>query len=700
LRIASFKLEKLSRSDPSTRLWTAHGRGLAVVALACLLVLTSGAGCEPSPPPEDKDVVGLADFHSHQFGGLGFGGKWITHSNDPTATCNAVLPFADDGNRVQDVVRKVLFEEARKQALRNECYPVAGDFVGQRYDTTNLKRAWSYGLRLIVMLALSNEYLCKVANLSDSPANVCPSDQQAIEEQFQAAKALEKQIDDESGGPGTGWYRIVRTPDEARNEISKGKLAVVLGTEAVNAFGCKIVARDLVAGIPDLFEQMPDEQTYQNSCPAAPFHPEYPTQRALALFEHYWNLGGRHFFPMHNMDGVAGGTALYVPLLHSDTYPTRLYGADLLNKVAAINRVIIAMRPPLQTAACAQFEFDTILTNRTAGRCNSAGLTDAGRALIRMMASYGAVIDIDHMSLKAKNEVLASDGPLGGAYPFVSSHGGAAAIGHSDKSSEGQLTDAEIAAMIKSGGAFAPVLPPASAKVELDTYPTNAAVATHDCGGTTESWVQAYRYFVDQLRAGTQLNGSPAYVGVGFGTDFSAPGSGGPLPRFVRSQQIVGESVTIVKGAPFVVGGKCYDVADSNSPRRLQYPFTPTSPLASRDPLEKSNVPWTGAKPDPYDISFDGLAHIGMIPDFVEELRTMQLASEDLDPLWHGAEAYIRTWEASLSWTGTFNEEDNKGIVATCSQLRADLLAVAGVGGNNQAAMVLDQLKQTGCHGY
>jgi hypothetical protein len=155
--------------------------------------------------------------------------------------------------------------------------------------------------------------------------------------------------------------------------------------------------------------------------------------------------------------------------------------------------------------------------------------------------------------------------------------------------------------------------------------------------------------------------------------------------------------VTILKGAPFVTGGRCYLETDPAAPPRLRYPITSTSPLSTGASFEQSNVPWTGARPQPYDIAFDGLAHIGMIPDFVEELRAMRLTGEDLDPLWHGAEAYIRAWEASVAWTGTFNEEDNKGITATCSALRADLLAAGGA--NVQAAAVLDRLKQTGCHG-
>jgi microsomal dipeptidase-like Zn-dependent dipeptidase len=687
--------------------------------IVALLVLTAASCDHDGPgPPESPPLVGLAEFHNHEFGNLGFGGYVISHSPDPAEGCRPILPFASDGNKVKDIVRKQMFAEAATQAADGKCYPTATSWVGQRVDTENLKRAWQYGLRLLVMLAVSNEYLCQVGGLGENPAlddpiNHCPTDRVAIDAQLQAAKDLEAQIDTNSGGPGMGWYRIVRTPAEARQVIQAGKLAVVLGVEAVNAFGCKIVARDVVEGVPNLGGEKPEEQTYQNFCDPAPAsgrgsqadRQNYRTQKALALFEHYWQLGVRHFFPIHNMDGTAGGAAAYIPVLHSEMNPTRQANADVLDRVADTNRVIIAIRPPYQTTSCPGVEFDQ--PSPTApGRCNVLGLTDTGRHLIRMMASYGAVIDIDHMSRKAKNEVLASDGLLGGVYPFVSSHSGALAIGHGDASNEGRLSDQDFASMIPTGGAFAPVLPPASSTREEDTYPSDATVAKHECGGTSESFVQAYRYYVDKLRSIKLVNGKDAFVGVGFGTDYTAPGSGGPAPRFEESRGPVTTPLngwfpwTVATGGSLLgAPGRCYLTSDPNAPRRVQYPFKSSSPDPNQPTIDfdKSNVSWTGMRADPYDISLDGMVHIGMIPDFVEELRTLGLTSQDLDPLWHGAEAYIREWESASSWQGNFNDEDNKGIQTACSDLRAELLSAAT---GAETITALDALKAKGCLGF
>ena len=47
-------------------------------------------------------------------------------------------------------------------------------------------------------------------------------------------------IDAQAGGPGKGWFRIVKPPAEARAVINDGKLAVILGLEFANAFNCKV----------------------------------------------------------------------------------------------------------------------------------------------------------------------------------------------------------------------------------------------------------------------------------------------------------------------------------------------------------------------------------------------------------------------------------------------------------------------------
>ena len=45
-----------------------------------------------------------------------------------------------------------------------------------------------------------------------------------------------------------------------------------------------------------------------------------------------------------------------------------------------------------------------------------------------------------------------------------------------------------------------------------------------------------------------------------------------------------------------------------------------------------------------FDINLDGLAHFGLLPDFLQDLRNQGLAVEDFAPLFRGANDYVEAW--------------------------------------------------------
>ncbi len=59
-------------------------------------------------------------------------------------------------------------------------------------------------------------------------------------------------------------------------------------------------------------------------------------------------------------------------------------------------------------------------------------------------------------------------------------------------------------------------------------------------------------------------------------------------------------------------------------------------------PLERS---FAGQRRD-FDINIDGMAHYGMLPDFLQDLRNCGLSAQDLAPLFRSAYDYIQMWEA------------------------------------------------------
>jgi microsomal dipeptidase-like Zn-dependent dipeptidase len=97
-----------------------------------------------------------------------------------------------------------------------------------------LERSWRGGLRVFVNLLVENEVLCELYPLKKNSCNEMDS----ARLQARRMRELENYIDAQSGGPGRGWFRIVRDPGHARRIINQGKLAVVMGMETSKPFNC------------------------------------------------------------------------------------------------------------------------------------------------------------------------------------------------------------------------------------------------------------------------------------------------------------------------------------------------------------------------------------------------------------------------------------------------------------------------------
>ncbi len=66
------------------------------------------------------------------------------------------------------------------------------------------------------------------------------------------------------------------------------------------------------------------------------------------------------------------------------------------------------------------------------------------------------------------------------------------------------------------------------------------------------------------------------------------------------------------------------------------------------DAMNGDNCPLTRSKAGPrrdFDINIDGMAHYGMLPDFLQDLRNIGLTAEDLAPLFRSAYDYVQMWE-------------------------------------------------------
>jgi microsomal dipeptidase-like Zn-dependent dipeptidase len=450
-------------------------------------------------------------------------------------------------------------------------WPRWNSYTHQQVYVDWVHRAVQGGLRLMVMHAVNNGILCQA---SYQRAGFGCDDMAAVDRQIAAARALEQYVDNQYGGPGRGWYRIVTSPKQAREVMSAGKLAVVLGIEVDNIFGCKsggCSEADLRAGI-----------------------------------EKYYNLGVRHLFPVHLMDNGLAGAALFETAFDYTNFIMNGSFFDVRDCAAEGVQFRLGVANDLTNFLKTVFVVGTEPTWPYTGQCNARGLTPLGEKFVKLLMSRHMVIDIDHMSRNAENRTLEIAENVPGKYPIVASHTGFIDMNIGAKRSEPQKSIEKIQQIYRNGGLIGAITHQGTVD-EVTTFAPGQVV--RDCSNSTKTWAQMYLYAVKQA-------GVPA---LAFGTDFNGF-AGEPGPRF--GSQPCGQDG---KGAP------------QQPSTMVQYPFV--SPVTN-SVLGRSVV---GQKT--FDYNVDGLAHMGMLPDFIEDMRKIGVSDNDLRPLFNSAERYVSMWE-------------------------------------------------------
>jgi hypothetical protein len=258
-------------------------------------------------------------------------------------------------------------------------WPVHDTITHQQVYYVWLKRAWMDGMRLIVAQTVEDHALCAI-----EVRRVRSCDElQSIAGQVERLREMQDYIDAQSGGPGRGWFRLVYDPGEARRVIEAGKLAVVIGVESSDPFGC-------------------GEFLGRAQCTKG------DVDRGL---DEFYRLGVRTMFPVHWVDNAFAGVAL------ED-------GA----RGTFINALNVAQTGlPFSTETCThpgevEQTHSVVSLPGSTPQCNTRGLTDLGAYLIRRMIAKHMLIEADHMSEKTRNTVLAM--AEASDYPLVSSHNG------------------------------------------------------------------------------------------------------------------------------------------------------------------------------------------------------------------------------------------------------------------------------------
>lgn len=194
---------------------------------------------------------------------------------------------------------------------------------------------------------------------------------------------------------GQGWFRVVTDSAQAREVIEEGKLAVVLGVETSEPFGCKQILDIPQCGKEDIDKGL----------------------------DELYALGVRSMFLCHKFDNALCGVRF-----------------DSGGLGTAINvGQFLSTGTFWQTEKCTGPQHDNPIGNASSGaesdlpagvdvpsydsdaQCNKRGLTALGEYAVRGMMKRKMMLEIDHMGVKAVGQAL--DILESASYPgVISSH--------------------------------------------------------------------------------------------------------------------------------------------------------------------------------------------------------------------------------------------------------------------------------------
>ena len=281
-----------------------------------------------------------------------------------------------------------------------------------------LERAWMAGLRLIVSNTVENETLCNLeSKVQGHLAQNC-NEMDSAEKQVGFMHDMQDYIDAQEGGPGKGWFRIVESPAEARKVINDGKLAVVLGIEISHLFNCDVKYVPLGGEV--------------DGCTTADID---------AQMDRLYNLGIREMFSIHEFDNAFGGNGIFNGLV--------LNAGNFLDTGRFWTTYACPTDPPFSTSSQFSYTLGSNMTTAdptnitdpltaallagtnvqlpiypTGPQCNARGLTDLGRYAFNKMMQKKIIMDIDHLEVSIKSDLISLAEQQKPTYPVISAHGG------------------------------------------------------------------------------------------------------------------------------------------------------------------------------------------------------------------------------------------------------------------------------------
>lgn len=697
-----------SSGNPVARL-TGSAPSLVLDGLGCI---TNVLG----PQPGTGRIKGFVDLHTHPMANLGFGGKLLYGGVDVGSLlpadpdCNHNIratsmeqalghdgsthgqpgiggPFSSGGVGLQnpcgDILRDQIIHSVQTGngaadpsddaigAPDFHDWPVWNDITHQKMWVDWIRRSYDGGLRVMVALAVNNKTLGDgTAGPGDGPTD----DKGSADLQIAEMKTFVSRHSD--------FMQVAESSADLERIVRANKLAVVLGTE--------------IDDIGDFNKVNPLTE-----------------QQVTAEVDRLFAEGVRYIFPIHLLDNAFGGTATYQDLMNYSNFRENGQWWSLQCADPSVNYIFTGQGFDLLTFAgeAAKLGVNFASSNPpnypgcSMGQTNTKGLTVLGQAAIKAMMRHGMLIDIDHMSQLSQAMTISIAQTVGSGYPLNTGHSGLRGylpvspgtfnqiefvIGtggddlRGDSSATATLEGADGATLRtftlktqtqpgwdnkSSHTVTLPLNPPISSatigRLLITLTSHNSATETDD------------NWNIETLRVTLSNNGANRTV--------LAAGWGDPFDRLTGSRPsliLPQTSERSMNTAVYSEIGRLHGMAGIGSANLDAYqwvamyqkvlsamgdgavgsfgtdtdglaPGMPPRPGSALSAQYNDSFPRSSLGTRWWDYDSDGVAHYGMLPDFIRDARTAPGGASLIDNNFlFGADYFLQTWKKCESLAG------------------------------------------------
>lgn len=345
-------------------------------------------------------VRGWIDSHAHVNSNDGFGGRLICGApfapggiTEALKDCPDHYPngnfalfenLTSDGDWTHDPVGWPTFKD----------WPKTTSMSHQAGYYAWIERSWRSGQRVLVNDLVTNGVICSLPIL---PKDRGCDEMTAIKRQAQLTYDMQDYIDNIYGGPGKGFYRVVRTPQQAVDVIKSGRLAVVMGVETSEPFGCRQILGVAQCSKADIDRGLDELQ----------------------------GLGVSSMFLCHKFDNALcgvrfdGGSQGTIINIGQFTSTGTWWTTEKCQTPMSDNPIGNAPAPQEVEQQLPAGEEVPVYDNTN--KCNVRGMTGLGEYALQGMIKRNMMVELDHMSVKSANRAL--DVLEAAGYPgVVSSH--------------------------------------------------------------------------------------------------------------------------------------------------------------------------------------------------------------------------------------------------------------------------------------